>query len=80
MPCQLGSPEGLKIQFRLKHDLNKPATADEPSAAKIQENNVLDMAKKRHTKSSGSFPNSAPSDADPSQFILGSHTFWQNLA
>lgn len=65
----LDGPKGLKIQFRLKHDLNKPVTPDELSAAQIHENNVIEMAEKRRAKSSGSFPDSAsakkPADASP---------------
>lgn len=62
----LVGPKGLKIQFRLKHDLNKPVTADELSAAKVHKNNVIEMAEKRRAKSSGSFPDSASADAAPS--------------
>ncbi len=62
----LVGPKGLKIQFRLKHDLNKPVTLGELSAAKVHENNVIEMAEKRRAKSSGSFPDSASADAAPS--------------
>lgn len=62
----LVGPKGLKIQFRLKHDLNKPVTTGELSAAKVHETNVIEMAEKRRAKSSGSFPDSALADAAPS--------------
>lgn len=61
----LVGPKGLKIQFRLKHDLNKPVTADDLSTTKIHENNVIEMAEKRRAKSSGTVPDSASADAGP---------------
>ncbi|MBL7545131.1 MAG: recombinase family protein [Bdellovibrionaceae bacterium] len=59
----LVSPKGLKIQYRLKHDLNKPVTAEDLTAAKVQENNVIALAEKRRAKSSGTVPDSASADA-----------------
>jgi site-specific DNA recombinase len=47
----LVGPKGLKIQFRLKHDLNKDVTPEELTAAKIFENNVIDLSEKRQKKS-----------------------------
>ncbi len=47
----LVGPKGLKIQFRLKHDLNKDVTPEELTAAKVFENNVVDLAEKRQKKS-----------------------------
>ncbi|MDZ4676814.1 MAG: hypothetical protein SGI74_04815 [Oligoflexia bacterium] len=47
----LVGPKGLKIQFRLKHDLNKDVTPEELAAAKIFENNVIDLAEKRQKNS-----------------------------
>ena len=43
--------KGLKIQFRLKHDLNKDVTPEELTAAKIFENNVTDLSEKSQKKS-----------------------------
>ncbi|OYZ23298.1 MAG: hypothetical protein B7Y39_05170 [Bdellovibrio sp. 28-41-41] len=48
----LVGPKGLKIQFRLKHEeLNKDVTPEELTAAKIFENNVVDLSEKRQKKS-----------------------------
>ncbi len=47
----LVGPKGLKIQFRLKHDLNKDVTPEELTAAKIFEINVIDLSEKRQKKS-----------------------------
>lgn len=59
----LVSPKGLQIQYRLKHDLNKPVTAEDLAAAKEQGNNVIALTEKRRAKSSGSVPDSASADA-----------------
>lgn len=59
----LVSPKGLKIQYRLKHDLNKPVTPEDLTAAKEQENNVIALAEKRRTKSSATVADSTSADA-----------------
>ncbi len=59
----LVSPKGLKIQYRLKHDLNKPVTSEDLVAAKKFENNVIALAEKRREKSSGTVPDAASADA-----------------
>lgn len=59
----LVSPKGLQIQYRLKHDLNKPVTAEDLAAAKEQGNNVITLAEKRRAKSSRKVPDSASADA-----------------
>lgn len=59
----LVSPKGLKIQYRLKHDLNKPVTPEDLTAAKESDSNFIALAEKRRAKSSGTVPDSASADA-----------------
>lgn len=59
----LVSPKGLQIQYRLKHDLNKPVTAEDLAAAKEHENNVIALAEKRRAKPSATVADSASADA-----------------
>lgn len=47
-------PKGLKIQYRLRHDLNRPVTPEDIQAAKERENKVIEMANKRRAKTSAS--------------------------
>ena len=73
----LVGPKGLKIQFRLKHDLNKDVTPEELTAAKIFENNVIDLSEKRQKKSEGAASfESATSESENSNnlAIIGSRS------
>lgn len=56
-------PKGLKVQYRLKHDLNKPVTPEDLTAAKEHENNVIALAEKRRAKSSATVADSAAAAA-----------------
>lgn len=68
----LVGPKGLKIQFRLKHEeLNKDVTTEELSAAKEDENNVIEMSEKRRAKPSASVADSEHPGSQPRFNNLG---------
>ncbi|MBL7542631.1 MAG: hypothetical protein JNL11_02395 [Bdellovibrionaceae bacterium] len=60
----LVSPKGLKIQYHLKHDLNKSVTSEDLAAAKEYETNVITLTEKRRALSSGTVPDAASADAN----------------
>jgi len=67
----LVGPNGLKIQYRLKHDLNKDFTPTDSSATVDAENNVITIAERRRTKSSLRPPDSSSLDAHSNFNSLG---------
>jgi site-specific DNA recombinase len=54
--------KGLKIQFRLKHDLNKPVTAEDLAVTRGNEDNVIELAEKRREQTSATVADSAQPD------------------
>ncbi len=54
--------KGRKIQFRLKHDLNKPVTAEDLSVTRGNVYNVIELAKKRREQTSATVADSAQPD------------------